>query len=190
MGAWGPLAFVAVYVAVVVCMMPAFLLIIVGGAVFGLVKGALYSMAGAMLGGTCAFLIARHFARGFVAQRVASRPKLRSIDRVVGEDGLKIVILLRLSAAVPFVLSNYVLGVTRVRTRDFVIGTVGLMPTVLTYAAYGAVSGATSANGAAPVSTAVVSVGVAATIILGIVMTRIAQRAIRDAEGALPDEAA
>lgn len=183
LGAWAPVAFVAAYVAVVVLMLPAFLVIMVGGAVFGLVQGTLLSMLGALVGGTLAFLIARHVAREQVARRIAARPAMAVLDRVVGEDGMKIVFLLRLSTAVPFVLSNYALGVTRVRLRDFVIGTFGLVPTVLTYAAYGSASGALR-GGKAPVPPIVVVLGVGATVVLGVVIARIAQRAIREADEA------
>jgi len=189
MGIWAPLAFVGAYVTVVVLMLPAFLLIIVGGAVFGVVKGTALSMAGALVGGTMAFLVARYIARDQVARRVARSPALASIDRVIGEDGMKLVFLLRLSTAVPFVLSNYALGVTRVRLRDFVVGTIGLIPTVLTYAAYGSASSAVRADGRPAVSPVVLVVGIAATVVLGIWIARIAQKAIREAENAKsPDE--
>jgi uncharacterized membrane protein YdjX (TVP38/TMEM64 family) len=184
MGAWAPVAFVGAYVAVVVLMLPAFLLIMVGGAVFGLVKGAVLSMTGALLGGTVAFLIARHVAGEQVARRVARRPALASIDRAIGEDGMKLVFLLRLSTAVPFVLSNYALGVTRVRTRDFVVGTFGLIPTVLTYAAYGSASRAVGGHGRPAMSPVVLVVGISATVLLGIWIGRLAQKALRDAETA------
>ena len=183
MGIWAPVVFVGAYVAVAVLMLPAFLLIIVGGAVFGVVKGTALSMLGAMLGGTAAFLIARHVAREQVARRVARSPALASIDRVIGEDGMKLVFLLRLSTAVPFVLSNYALGVTRVRLRDFVLGTFGLIPTLLTYSAYGSASSSLTPDGRPAVSPVVLVVGICATILLGIWLTRLAQKAMREAEG-------
>lgn len=183
MGVWAPVAFVATYVVVVVCMLPAFLLTMVGGAVFGFAKGSMLVMTGAMLGATSAFLIGRYFARDQVARRVASNPTLTAIDRAVGEDGLKLVFLIRLSPIFPFVLTNYALGVTRVRLRDFIIGTLGFAPIVLTYAAYGSASGgAPRADGSAPTSPIVLAAGIVATIVLGVLLTRMAQRAIRDAE--------
>ena len=142
-------------------------------------------MAGAIIGGTSAFLIARYVARAQVEKRVAKNPMLAALDRAVGERGLRLVFLLRLSPAVPFVLTNYALGVTRVRLRDFVLGTFGLMPIVLTYAAYGSASGAgLKADGSSPVSGVVLAVGVVATITLMVVLTRITQRALKEAERA------
>ena len=183
LGAWGPIAFVAAYVAVVVLMLPAFLLIMAGGAVFGVTEGSLLSLVGAVIGGTSAFLIGRHYARDAVARRVASNPMLSALDRVIGEDGLKLVFLLRLSPAVPYVLSNYALGITRVRLRDFFIGTFGLAPIVVTYAAYGSASGGTpNAEGSGAVSPMMFAVGIAVTVLLGLLLARMVQKALREAE--------
>ncbi len=196
LGVWAPIGYVVAYVAVVILMLPAFLLIMAGGAVFGVVKGAMLALTGAMIGGTGAFLIARYFARSLVERRVAANPTLSALDRVVGEDGLKLVFLLRLSPAVPFVLSNYALGITKVRLRDFVLGTVGLAPIILTYAAYGSASGAgPRADGSPAVSPVMLTLGIIVTVVLGLLLARIVQKALREAElarlqqlaGARPD---
>lgn len=184
MGVWAPVVFVAVYVVGIVLMMPVFLLIMVGGAVFGVLQGTILAMLSAVVGGTIAFLIGRHFAREQVARRVAKHPLLASIDRVIGEDGIKLVFLLRLSPAVPFVLSNYTLGVTRVRLRDFVLGTFGLAPIVAMYAAFGSAAGSVTADGRPALSPAVMAGGVVVTVVLGLLLARIVQRAVREAEAA------
>lgn len=185
LGAWAPFAFVGAYITVVVLMLPAFLLTMVAGAVFGMVKGSVLVMTGAVVGGTTAFLLGRYVARDFVAKRVAQNPKLVAIDRVVGEDGLRLVFLLRLSPAVPFVLTNYALGVTRVKLRDFVLGTFGLTPIVLVYAAFGSASGAgPRPDGSSPISGKIMVAGVIVTVALALFLARIAQRALNEAEAA------
>nr|AAD55929.1 hypothetical transmembrane protein [uncultured bacterium AH1] len=183
LGVWAPIAFVAAYIAVVVLMLPAFLLIMAGGAVFGVVEGSLLALLGAVLGGTAAFLIGRHYARAAVERRVASNPTLSALDHVIGEDGLKLVFLLRLSPAVPFVLTNYALSITRVRLRDFFIGTLGLAPIVVMYAAYGSASGATpNADGSAAVTPMMFTAGIVVTVLLGLLLAKIVQKALREAE--------
>jgi uncharacterized membrane protein YdjX (TVP38/TMEM64 family) len=185
LGVWAPIVYVGAYVAAVVLMLPAFLVIMAGGAVFGVVKGSILALTGAVLGGTSAFLIGRYFARSLVERRVAANPTLSAIDRVIGEDGLKLVFLLRLSPAVPFVLSNYALGVTRVRLRDYVIGTFGLAPIVITYAAYGSASGAgPRADGSPTVSPVMFGAGIVVTVLLGLLLARIVQRALTEADAA------
>lgn len=183
MGVWAPVVYVLAYIVVVILMMPAFLLIMAGGAVFGVVKGTVLALTGAIVGGTSAFIIGRYFARDLVARRVARNATLSALDRVIGEDGLKLVFLLRLSPAVPFVLSNYALGVTRVRASHFVLGTFGLIPIVATYAAYGSASGAgPRVDGSAAVSPLMLTLGVVVTVVLGLLLARIAQKALKEAE--------
>jgi uncharacterized membrane protein YdjX (TVP38/TMEM64 family) len=187
LGVWGPVAFIAVYIVAVVLCLPAFLLTIASGAIFGVSRGSIYVMTGALLGGLSAFLIARYLIRDFVARRIARNPKLAAIDRAVGEDGRRLVFFLRLSPVVPFVLSNYALGVTRVRLVDYLIGTLGLAPIVISYSAMGKAAGATNAaTGKSALSWPVLAVGVLATVFLAWLMTRIAQRAIAEAESGAP----
>lgn len=59
------------------------------------------------------------------------KPLLRAIDSTMETRGLKLIILMRLSLLVPFNFSNYVLGISAVKYRDFMIGTLGLFPIVL-----------------------------------------------------------
>ncbi len=185
LGVWGPLAFVVVYILAVVCLMPAFLLQIAGGAVFGLWRGFFFSLAGALSGGIVAFLVSRYLIRNFVARKIASNSKLVALDRIIGDDGYKLVFLLRLSPVIPFVLSNYALGVTRVKFSDFVIGTLGLTPIVLSYAALGSAAGAVDVSRKSNTTLPLVIVGISATVVLGLLVARIVQRAIASAENAV-----
>ncbi|MEP6781796.1 MAG: VTT domain-containing protein [Gemmatimonadaceae bacterium] len=178
LGVWGPVAFMAVYILGVICLMPVFLLIIAGGAIFGILKAFLFSMTSAMAGGVVAFLISRYLIRGFVYNKISTHPKLVALDRVVGEDGLKLVLLLRMSPVIPFVLSNYALGITRVKPAQFVIGTLGLAPMALSYAALGSAAGAVDVAEKSAVSMPVVVAGLTATLILGLLVARIVKRAL------------
>jgi uncharacterized membrane protein YdjX (TVP38/TMEM64 family) len=63
------------------------------GVVFGVVWGSLYVFIGATIGATAAFLVGRYLARGWVAQKIEGNKKFRAIDRAVGREGLKIVLL-------------------------------------------------------------------------------------------------
>ena len=162
-------------------MLPAFLLAMAAGAVFGVVNGSLLVLTGATIGGTLAFLLGRTVLRASVARRVAAHPTLSAVDRVIGDDGLRLMFLLRLSPAIPFVLSNYALGVTRVRMRDFVMAMPGMLPIIASYAAFGA-AGANAANGKGALPMPVLVLGIVATVVLGLLFARMTQRAIRDAE--------
>lgn len=183
LGVWGPIAFITVYVIGVVCMMPVFLLTIASGAIFGVIRASIFVMTGSLIGAFFAFLIARYLIRDLVARRISTNPKLSAVDRAVGEDGRRLVFFLRLSPVVPFVLSNYALGATQVKLADFLIGTLGLAPIAISYAAFGKAAGATdAATGKSALSWPVLAVGVIATVFLAWLITRIAQKAIAEAE--------
>lgn len=187
LGAWGPIVFVAGYALAVVGFVPGSLLTLAAGAIFGLVEGVAVVLIGATLGSTIAFLLSRFVAREAVARRVEGDPRFAAIDRAIGREGLRIVLLLRLSPIFPFSLLNYALGLTGVGLRDYLIASIGMVPGTLLYVYSGKVAGelATLASSAAPSRGpgyyAVVGLGLAATLIVTRVVTRIARRALAEA---------
>jgi uncharacterized membrane protein YdjX (TVP38/TMEM64 family) len=193
LGVWGPAAFVALYVVACVLAIPGSALTLAAGAAFGLVGGLAASFAGAMLGSTAAFLVARHGARARLAARFADDARFDAIDRAVAARGRTVVFLLRLSPAIPFSLLNYALGLTRVPLRDYVLGGVGMLPGTLLYVYYGKVAGdvaALAGQAAAPRDAgyyAVLGLGLVATIAVTVLVTRVARRALAEAAPAVAD---
>jgi uncharacterized membrane protein YdjX (TVP38/TMEM64 family) len=192
LGPWGPLAFIAGYAVVSLLLMPAFLLTLAAGALWGFWWGLLFAMAGAAVGSTASFLAARHLVRRRVEAYVARHPRLAAIDRAVEVEGARLVFLLRLSPAVPYVLLNYILGITRVRLRDHLLGLVGMTPPAAMYVYTGKLAGDIAAlvAGVAPprgsAYYALLSAGLGATVLATALVTRAARRslvqAIADAE--------
>jgi uncharacterized membrane protein YdjX (TVP38/TMEM64 family) len=184
LGAWGPLAFIAGYSIAPVIFAPAFLLTIAAGAIFGFVRGVLYVMIGATIGATLAFLTGRYLARQFVEGLLRREPRLQIIDRAVERHGFRLVALLRMSPAVPFVLLNYALGLSRVKLVDYVAASIGMLPVVAMYVYTGKVAGdlASLAGGAAaprgPAYYALIALGFISTVAVTIYVTRIARHAI------------
>lgn len=187
LGALGPAVFIAGYAVAVVAFVPGSVLTLAAGAIFGLVEGTLWVFVAATLGSTAAFLLGRHAARGLVEQRLAGNPRFAAIDRAIGREGRKIVLLLRLSPVFPFSLLNYALGLTRVRLVDYVVGAVGMLPGTLLYVYSGKLAGdvAAAAGGAevarGPGTWAVIGLGFLATLGVTVLVTRIARRALREA---------
>ncbi len=188
LGAWGPVAYVALYAAATVFFVPGALLTLAGGAIFGVAKGTGIVFCAAVVGSGAAFLVSRHLARGWVEERIARSPRFSAIDRAIAVDGLKITFLLRLSPVLPFNALNYALGLTQVSFQHYMIGALGMLPGTLLYVYYGRVIGdvAALAGGSAPDKGAgyyaVTGLGLAATIAVTAVVTRIARRALREAE--------
>jgi len=186
LGPAAPAAFILIYACAVVALIPASLLTIAGGAVFGLTRGVIFSLLGATLGSTTAFLLGRHVARRLVARRLAAMPRFMAIESAVSAQGRRIVFLLRLSPVVPFNFLNYALGLTTISVWDFVAASLGTIPGALVYTYAGKVTGeAIALAGQAQVPRnasyyAVLLAGLAATVAATTVVTRTARRALQD----------
>jgi len=186
LGVWGPVAFIGGYALAAVAFIPGSILTLAGGAIFGLAKGTLYVFLGASLGATLSFLIARYVARGAIEKRIEGNAKFASIDSAVAGQGLKITALLRLSPVFPFNLLNYGLGLTRVRLTDYVLACFGMLPGTFLYVYYGKALGSLAAvAGGAEIERgakdwALLGVGLAATVAVTVVVTRIAKKALAD----------
>jgi len=138
----GPAAyvlFVLAYVLVTVVMMPAILLTLMAGFVFGIGPGVAVTAVGATCGCAASFLVARHLARERVARFAGGNPRYAAIDRAIGREGARIVFLLRLSPLVPFVFSNYFYGLTAIRFWPYVLASAtGMLPLIFVYVTIGA----------------------------------------------------
>ena len=131
-GALGPLLYMAAYAIATVLFLPGSVLTLAGGALFGPVWGTLYSLSGATLGATLAFLIARYLAQDWVRQR--SGGILKKLLDGVAEEGWKFVAFVRLVPLFPFNLLNYALGLTRVGLVAYVAASfVFMFPGALAY---------------------------------------------------------
>jgi uncharacterized membrane protein YdjX (TVP38/TMEM64 family) len=189
LGALGPIAFVLGYAIAVVAFIPGSALTLAGGAVFGVAQGTLLVFVAALMGSTGAFLVARYLARGAIERRIAGDARFAAIDEAIAGEGRKIVFLLRLSPIFPFNLLNYALGLTRVRLADYVIAGLGMLPGTLLYVYLGSAAGqaVAAAGGAAPgrspAEWTLFGVGLLATAVVTVSVTRIARRALRDATG-------
>ena len=185
-GPAAPAVFILVYAFAVVALIPASLLTLAAGAVFGLLPGAVYALIGATLGSTAAFLLGRYVARRLVAKRLAAMPRFVAIERAVSAHGRRIVFLLRLSPVVPFNFLNYALGLTTISVWDFVFASLGTVPGAFVYAYAGKVAGeALVLAGQAEVPKnasyyAVLLAGLVATVAATTVVTRTARRALQD----------
>jgi uncharacterized membrane protein YdjX (TVP38/TMEM64 family) len=186
-GVWGPVVFIAAYALACVAFVPASLLTLGAGALFGVVKGTIFVLIGATLGALGAFLIARYVARDWVAQRVQRDARFAAIDRAIAEQGRKVVFLLRLSPVIPFNVLNYALGLTKVRVMDYFVASIGMLPGTLLYVYTGklasVVVGAAgkTAPPRGPAFYAVLVLGLLATGAVTILITRVAKRALSEA---------
>ena len=187
LGAIGPLVVVLVYILCTVLFVPGSAITIAAGTLFGLTTGFIVVVLGANLGALCSFLLARGFLREKVAAWAAVNPKFRSLDQAIGKHGFKMVLLTRLSPVFPFVLLNYLLGLTAVRTPAYVLANLlGMLPATFLFVYIGAAARqalAGSLDGATDFYQQLVKyLGLLATVAVVVMVTRIARRALREAE--------
>lgn len=184
LGAVGAIVFILLYIIATVAFLPGSILTLGAGVVFGVVLGSFYVFIGATLGATAAFLVGRYLARSWVAKKIEGNNKFRAIDEAVGKEGLKIVLLTRLSPIFPFNLLNYAYGITGVSLKDYIIGSVGMIPGTIMYVYIGSLAGSlakvgTEAQPANPtVQWAIRIIGFIATVAVTVYVTKIARKAL------------
>ncbi|MEF8793211.1 VTT domain-containing protein [Thiohalorhabdus sp.] len=145
-GALAPLLFLGIYILGAVAFIPGSVLTLAGGALFGPVLGTAVNLAGATVGGTLAFLIARYLASDWAAAKAGGR--LKQLKEGVEAEGWRFVAFTRLVPLFPFNLLNYALGLTRIGVVPYVVATLVCMaPGALAYTYLGYV-GREAASGA------------------------------------------
>lgn len=201
LGPWGPVIVGLVYVPAAVLLVPGSVLTLGAGFLFELHFAVLAVILGATAGSCAAFLVGRTFARGWVERRVAGNPTLAAVDEAVAREGFKIVLLTRLSAAIPYNLLNYFYGITRVGFWRYALATlVGMLPGTVMYCYLG--SGARSLaevgageTGGATVRLVIYLAGLAVAVAVALYVARVARKVLHeklppaphDADGAPPE---
>lgn len=183
LGAIAPIAFILIYIVATVAFLPGSVLTLGSGVLFGIFQGSLYVFLGSTIGATLAFLVGRYLARGWISKKIAGNQKFSAIDRAVGREGFKIVLLTRLSPIFPFNLLNYGLGVTGVSLKDYVLASVGMIPGTVMYVYIGSLAGSLATIGgetnANPVAQwAIRIIGFIATVAVTLYVTKIARKAL------------
>ncbi|MBI4613727.1 MAG: TVP38/TMEM64 family protein [Planctomycetes bacterium] len=187
-GAAGVLFYSLAYILATVLLLPGSVLTLGAGFAYGPLYGTLLVSPVSVVAATASFLLGRFVARRWVAGRVQGDPRFVAIDEAIGKSGFKIVLLLRLSPVFPFNLTNYALGLTGVKFRDYVLASwVGMLPGTFLFVYLGSL--VTSAAellsrdrpGAGPWGHVLLVAGLVATIAVTVVITRVARKALREA---------
>ena len=184
LGPLGLLIFVTLYIVACVFLLPGSVLTLGAGVVFGVVMGFIAVSIGSILGATCAFLVGRYLARGWVAGRIAGNEKFKAIDEAVAQEGWKIILLTRLSPIFPFNLLNYVFGLTKVSFRHYFFASwLGMIPGTVMYVYIGSLIGDLAQLGTGHRTRTMgewvlYGVGLLATVVVTVFVTRLARRAL------------
>jgi len=184
LGPAAALVFMVIYIVATVLFIPASILTLGAGVVFGLIKGSIYVYIAASIGASLAFLVGRYIARGWVEKQIEGNQRFKVIDQAVAEEGMKIVLLTRLSPIFPFNLLNYAYGLTKVTFRDYVLGTLGILPGTIMFVYVGSLAKNLATLGsqdvAAPsgIQWTIRIIGFIATVAVTVYVTKIARKAL------------
>ena len=182
-GALGWAIFIAVYAITSFVLIPGSILTLGAGVAYGLWAFPLV-VAGAVLASAMSFLAARYVFHDRVQEKVAQYPRFKAVNEAIRDEGWKVVLLLRLSPALPFSLQNWFLGLMPVGFWPAQIATLfGIMPGTLLYIWVASLGGEAAAGGAADASLlryAVLGIGLLATLVVTIVVTRKAQQKLKE----------
>lgn len=187
LGAWGPLLLAAVYVPASVLMVPGSWLTAAGAFAFGAPKAFVAVSAGSVAGACAAFLLSRYLLRDWIERKLARSPRLRALDRAVDEQGFKIVFLARLSPLLPFGVLNYAFGASKISFGRYALATwTGMLPGTLMYCYLGSAARqiADLAGGGAaagPWQYALFFLGLVPVVLVTVLVTRLATKALREA---------
>jgi uncharacterized membrane protein YdjX (TVP38/TMEM64 family) len=131
-GAYSPLAYILLQVLqVVVAPIPGGAIEFLGGYLFGVNVGFVYSMVGLILGAAVAFGLARVFERVAV-ERFVSPETRKKFNYLIGHEGTILSFLLFLIPGFPKDALCYILGLTPMRWGIFLlVSTIGRIPGTL-----------------------------------------------------------
>mmetsp|Transcript_20978 Transcript_20978/g.52036 ORF Transcript_20978/g.52036 Transcript_20978/m.52036 type:complete len:355 (+) Transcript_20978:150-1214(+) len=120
----------------------------IGSAVENLYLGILLAVIavfiGASIGSICSFLLGRYLFRDCVIQMAFSYPLFQAIERALETNGLKIMVLLRLSPLIPFNALDYISGITSISLKDYALALLAILPGAIVLCIAGATASSLS----------------------------------------------
>ena len=187
LGSLAPILFLIILILGVVILAPTPILKVTAGALFPYWLAVLINFTASVIGGLLAFLLGRWLFRDMIGKIVAEDKKLQNIENAIEGEALKISVLVRLSPLIPDELLNYVMASGPVTTRVFFLSTLSSIIYSLAYAYFGLALGkiALSSEGMSqfnesPVGMGLLILGLIATIIATIIVTRVTMAALND----------
>ncbi|CAI9776296.1 unnamed protein product [Fraxinus pennsylvanica] len=187
LGPWGPLVLAVAYIPLTVLAVPASVLTLGGGYLFGLPVGFVADSIGATIGAGAAFLLGRTIGRSYVISKLRDYPQFRAVAIAIRRSGFKIVLLLRLVPLLPFNMLNYLLSVTPVSIGHYMLASwLGMMPITFALVYVGTtlkdLSDVTHGWGEfSKTRWALVVLGLVTSVVLIICVTRVAKAALEKA---------
>jgi len=182
LGALGYVVYVIVYAICVVAFVPASILTLGAGAIFGFIGGTIVVVIGATIGATLAFLLARTVMRKRIEEMTRNNKKFKALDRAIASEGMKIVFLVRLAVVFPFTYINYAFGLTAIPLWRYVLATfLGIIPATAAFVFASSAATRAATGETSNITKIVYIAGGVIAIVVSVLIGRIATRAIKRA---------
>ena len=136
----GIAVFVLVYVFWVSFLLPGSWLSMLSGFLYGTWIGSFIVFLAAFIGAHLTFYLGRSLLKEWAQKKVSNFPKVQIMEKAVKREGLKVILLTRLSPLFPFGLLNFTYGLSEVKVRDFTIGMIGILPGTILYCSLGSLA--------------------------------------------------
>jgi len=134
MGSLGPAMFAGVFILATLLLFPASPLAMLAGYLYGPLIGSVATSFAGLMSAVLAFLISRYLAGERMTAWSLNYPRAQAINTAVSDDGFRVVFLLRLASILPFIPLSYLLGMSRISIRQYVLATwTGLLPGTVLY---------------------------------------------------------
>ncbi|NJR47567.1 MAG: TVP38/TMEM64 family protein [Hyellaceae cyanobacterium CSU_1_1] len=137
MGVFAPVIYIVLYTVGTLLILPSTPLNLTGGAIFGIWWGTLWTTLAALVAAIATFAFTRTIGRELVTQKLAGH--WRAVDAEIRQGGLFYLFAIRLLPIIPYGIVNFVAGLTSIKFKDYLIGTLlGTLPGVLPFVMMGA----------------------------------------------------
>ena len=189
-GIWSPVLFTIALSLAIVLLLPTPFVKVGAGAIFPFWIAIAVNFVASMIGGLIAFVLGRWLFRESIQEAIKNDQRMVNIESALGEDAMRISILVRLSPILPDEWLNYIMSATPVSLRVFLVSNTSSLVYCLIYAYYGHALGsiALSRSGMAGLTQstgglAMLLLGIIATVIATVIVTRTSIRVLKDAIG-------
>jgi uncharacterized membrane protein YdjX (TVP38/TMEM64 family) len=174
--------FILLYTLTCVFFLPGSILTIGAGAVYGFWFSTALVAVSSTVGAAVNFLTSRYLVRDWMQRRIGQNAKFRALEKAVSSAGSRMILISRLSPIIPHSLVSYAAGLMRISFWRFTLASfVGFLPPSAAYTYVGAIVGKAVRTSAGvtphdPVTWAFYGVGLAATLAVTVIATRVARR--------------
>ncbi len=114
-------------------------LTLLSGSLFGYIWGTIIALIGNTIGASLAFLLSRYMLRDYMRKKFELKyPRIREYDEKIRKRAFSTVIALRLIPLFPFNALNFMLGITSIPFKKYVVGSfIGMIPGTFLFVYFG-----------------------------------------------------